>query len=37
LSKIKAMNIHQLNVQYDEREDRLLVRVKTVQEQELRL
>ena len=31
------MNIHQLNVQYDEREDRLLVRVKTVQEQELRL
>ena len=31
------MNIHQLNVQYDERQDRLLVRVKTVQEQEVRL
>jgi hypothetical protein len=31
------MNIHQLNVQYDERQDRLQVRVKTVQEQEVRL
>jgi hypothetical protein len=31
------MNIHQLNVQYDERHDRLLVRIKTVQEQEIRL
>ena len=37
MSKIKRMNIHQLNVQYDERHDRLLVRIKTVQEQEIRL
>ena len=37
MSKIERMNIHQLNVQYDERHDRLLVRIKTVQEQEIRL
>jgi len=37
LSRIKSMDIHQLGVNYDERHDRLLMRVNTVDAQEVRL
>jgi hypothetical protein len=37
LSKIKCMNIHQLSVLFDERQDRLLMRVNTQDAQEIRL
>jgi hypothetical protein len=37
LSKIKRMNIHQLSVLFDERQDRLLMRVNTQDAQEVRL
>lgn len=37
MSKIKRMNIHQLSVLFDERQDRLLVRVNTQDAQEVRL
>ncbi len=37
LSRIKRMNIHQLSVLFDERQDRLLMRVNTQDAQEIRL
>lgn len=37
MSKIKYMNIHQLSVLFDERQDRLLMRVNTQDAQEIRL
>lgn len=37
LSKIKHMNIHQLSVLFDERQDRLLMRVNTQEGHEVRL
>lgn len=37
MSKIKRMNIHQLSVLFDERQDRLLMRVNTQDAQEIRL
>lgn len=37
LSRIKSMDIHQLGVNFDERQDRLLLRVNTVDAQEVRL
>jgi hypothetical protein len=36
LSKLKSMNIHQLNVSHDERQDRLLLRLNTPNLQEFR-
>lgn len=37
MSKIKCMNIHQLSVLFDERQDRLLMRVNTQDAQEIRM
>ena len=37
MSKIKCMNIHQLSVLFDERQDRVLMRVNTRDAQEVRL
>ncbi len=37
MSKINAMDIHQISVHFDERNDRLLMRVNTLDAQEMRL